>query len=264
MFFLYCSIKSLINHAESKEPLIINLLIVLSFLGIFLVVCGKSYTLPAHDPILSVSHARIIFSSGNIPKTLAPFSDEAFTYPPGFGGFFSIFFSLFNPLTALGIYKYLNILIISLIPAAWAYYLRRLYNLHFLKGYLVLISFYYGYFLFDRSLTLTIAYAGKNAVIFAALLFPAVFYHFIKENRTVADFIIAVLSLVGMFLIHYSFIIMFCIFLFSHLLVHFIREKKEILKYLSLVAVAVLFLIPQIIFVQRNNVGVSSLHGEVG
>ncbi len=264
VFFLYHNIKSLTDHDGPKKTFIINSLIVLSFLGIFIFACGKSYTLPVHDPVLSISHAKIIFGAGNIPETLAPFSEEPFTYPPGFGVFFSIFFSLFKPLTVLGIYKYLNIIILSLIPAAWAYYLRRIYSLHFLKGYLVLISFYYGYFLFDRSLTLTMAYAGKNAVVFTALLFPAVFYHFIRKNRTIADFIVIVLSLIGMFLIHYSFIIMFSIFLFSHLLAHFKMERKEILKYLSLFTVAVLFLIPQIIFMRNNNVVSEALHGEVG
>jgi len=264
VFFLYGTIESITNHAGPKKTFIINLLIVLSFLGIFLLACGKSYTLPVHDPVLSISHAKIIFGAGNIPKTLVPFSEEPFTYPPGFGVFISIFFSLFKPLTVLGIYKYLNIIAIALIPAAWAYYLRRIYNLHFLKGYLVLISFYYGYFLLDRSLTLTMAYAGKNAVVFTAFLFPAVFYHLIRINRTIADFILIVLSLMGMFLIHYSFIIMFGIFTFSHLLLHFKMEKNDILKYLSLVIVAVLLLIPQIVFIRSNNVVVEALHGEVG
>ena len=246
IFILYRTVKILKHIFRSDKSIIINLSLIGFFFAYFAFVYYNSFILPGHDPIAVPSLAKLIYNAGCIPKTLSPLGEEPFWYPPGYSIFISIFYSFNNPFIVLFLFKYLNIIVVSVTPAIWAFYLRKVYNLYSLKSYYILFSFYCGYLLFDRTLILALAFAGKNAALYSYFLFPAIFYGFLKDNKTNLDKIIIILSLLGMVLIHYSFLFMFSILMFCHIAINISILRKDIVKYLLLFSSSVLLFLPMI------------------
>lgn len=255
--YLVKRISGSIKHKLKYErEYIINLFILFIFYGIFLYLYNNSFILPANDAINKPSFARLIFDKGGLPETLAPIAGDPFFYPPGYSILLSIFYSFNSSFFVLYIFKHLHIIVISFTPAVWAYYFMKIYKIDYLKSFLVLISFYYGYFLFDRTLVIGPAIAGKNTIIYCAFLFPAVFYIFLYKNKTIVDKIIVVLSLLGMILIHYSFLHMFSLLMFFHIIVNIKEQKKNIGKYLLLFSGAVAIFIPMYLDFKASNTAV--------
>ena len=228
----------------SEKDLVSDLVLPILFFGFFAFIFYNSFVLPAHDPVGVPSLAKLIFNAGGIPNTLSPLSEGPFFYPPGYSIFLSIFYNFDNPFVVLFVFKYLNIVVVSLTPALWAFYFRKVYNIDFLKGYYVVMSFYFGYFLFDRTLVLALPYAGKNAVLYCSFLLPAIFYTFLEEDKTLLGKVIVVLSLLGGILIHYSFLYLFFLLLISHILVNIKTLKSHIVKYFSLFSLSLLLFVP--------------------
>ncbi len=212
--------------SEWKEHLP-DLLIPALSVGLIAFLLKNTFILPVYDPVTVPSLAKIIFNAGTIPETLSPYSDDPFTYPPGYPVFISIFYTFNSPLFVLMVFKWINILVLSLTPAVWAYYFRKVYKFDFIKSYLVLIAFYYGFYFFDRTLILSVIYAGRNAMLFCAFLFPAVFFAMLHDRETWVDDIILTFAVLGGILIHFSFIFMFSGLLFTHLTLHYRNYTKN-------------------------------------
>ncbi len=255
-FLLYRSVNALKQIFKSDKQLIITLAFLVFFFSYFTFLFYNSFILPGCDPIAVPSYAKLIFNAGKIPKTLSPLSEDPFSYPPGYSIFLSIFYNFNNPLLVLLLFKYLNIIVLSLTPALWAFYFCKVYDFDFLKSYYILISFYFGYFLFDRSLALA-PYAGKNAVLYCSFLFPAIFYSFLRENKTILEKITLVIAVLGMILIHYSFLYMFSLLLFSHILVNIKDHRKDLIMYFLLFSGSALLFIPVFLNLKSGNVSLS-------
>jgi hypothetical protein len=128
-----------------------------------------------------------------------------------------------------------------------AYYFNRLYKfngLNKLKFYKILLCFYFGFFLFDRTLLLALAFAGKNTAQYGFFLFPVVFYSYFKENSTYADKAIVAFSIVGLILVHYSFLFMFTTLAFFHLLINYEMKSKEVFRSVTIFLCAIALFFP--------------------
>jgi hypothetical protein len=152
------------------------------------------------------------------------------------------------------------VLIPPLTPALMAYYFSRLYKFNNLKFYQIMLCFYFGFFLFDRTLLLALAFAGKNALQYGFFLFPSVFYSFFKENNTHADKAIAAASIVGLILVHYSFLFMFTTLAFFHLLINYKIKSKETLTLFSIYLCALALFFP--FYLHLKNADFISIHME--
>ncbi len=231
------------NAKFEKDVFISPIILFLSFIC-FCFLYHKSFLLPVHDPITVPSLAKIIYNAKCFPKTWEPLSSQALVYPPGFSIFLSIFYSFENSLLVLLIFKYINICIVSFTPAIWAFYFRKTYRIDFIEPYVMLACFYYGFFLIDRTLPIALAFSGKNAVLYSHMLFPAVFFMFVKKNKTLLDNIIIILAILGTILTHYSFLFMFLLLLSSQIIIDFKNEKKNILSYIFLFTSATILFMP--------------------
>jgi len=252
VFIFYRVILWSRHNAKFEKDALISLIIIAFSFICFCFLYQKSFILPVHDPITVPSLAKIIYNAKCIPKTWEPLSSQALVYPPGYSIFLSIFYSFENSLLVLLIYKYINICIVSFTPAIWAFYFRKIYHIEFTKTYIILLSFYYGFFLIDRTLPIALAYSGKNAVLYSHMLFPAVFFMFVKKNKTFLDNIILILAILGTILTHYSFLFMFLLLLFSHIIIDFKNEKKDIFPYIILFTSAIILFIPYYLDIRNS------------
>ncbi len=231
-FIVYQCSKAVLRAISTDKDICLNIIVITFFLVLFLWFYSKSFVLPLHDPIFAPSFGKLIFQNGSIPKTLSPICDDIYIYPPGLCIIVSVFYNFGNPFLVLYLYKLLIITAMALTPAIWAYFFRRIYRFDFIKSFYILTAFYYGFFLFDRTIILAPAFAGKGAIIFAAAVFPAIMYGFLRDNDTIRDNIVVILSIVGIILLHYSSLYMLSIFIFFHILADYRLYQKKIKNFI--------------------------------
>lgn len=269
LFLVYLSFKNVKNllyvwkqnfQTLTVEWIFFMMMPIASFFYFFYIT-KDSLILPVHDPITVPTLAKIIFNSGNIPQDLSPLSSQNFTYPPGFSIFISLFYSFGDPLFVLLIFKYLNIIVVSFTPAIWSVYLKKIYSLDFVNTSIIIICFYYGFFFFDRSLPFAFAFAGKNSSLYVFFLFPIVFYQFLKNNETVSKKTIIIVSVLGLTVIHYSFLFMFSILLFFHILFNFGLEKQNVPKYIFLFICSVILFLPFYLNIKNDHLALGMRNG---
>ena len=251
-FIFYRAISWVRYNAKFEKDSLISMIIIAFSFICFCFLYHKSFLLPVHDPITVPSLAKIIYNAKCFPMTWEPLSSQSLVYPPGYSIFLSFFYSFENSLLVLLIFKYINICVVSFTPAIWAFYFRKIYRIEFIKTYIILLSFYYGFFLIDRTLPIALAYSGKNAVLYSHMLFPAVFFMFVKKNKTLLDDIIIILAILGSILTHYSFLFMFLLLLFSHIIINFKNEKKGIPPYIILFTSAIILFMPYYLDIRNS------------
>ena len=104
---------------------------------------------------------------------------------------------------ALVAFKVLTIAVTALIPVAWAAMHRALFAPR-TPVWIVTAAAYLTFVAVERHLGFLTAFAGKNAVLFALLLFPGVMVATVRLGATRWAWILAAAPLTGLFLIHYS------------------------------------------------------------
>jgi hypothetical protein len=189
---------TLVTENSIKSFLLVTIVCLLLFLQYL-----PTHLLPDHDPIAVPTFAKAIAQNRSVfEPSFAP--DDIFAnYPPGYPILFSPVFLQFSGLDAAVIFKHLNLLIVALTPLLWATYTRRISEGR-LPGRLVILAWYVGFILLDRTIGYTQPLAGKNSMLLAGFLFPFVFLLFSQCHKSVSHFLAASLALLGLFLVHYS------------------------------------------------------------
>lgn len=177
----------------------------------------NTFLLPGNDATAVATYARLVFEQGAIPDDIWPVGTEPFVYPPGYSILLSAAFSFGSPFAVLHAYKWAHVLVLALTPLGWAIALRRIFGFGHLRLSLVVVAFYAGFLLFDR--TLLLAILAKNAQLLCALLFPFVFWGLVDPGPGRARLVRSGLAALGLCLIHYSALYMLSISLAAWLLV---------------------------------------------
>jgi hypothetical protein len=204
-------------------------------------VFGGGGILPPGDAIAVPQFAREIAGGRTLTEAFPPGS-SGHAYPPGYPLLFSLVSMGLTPTAALVAFKVLTILIVGLIPAAWA---RMHLSLFFptTPAWMVFAASYLAFVVLERHLGFLTAFAGKNAVQFALLVFPAVATATLRLARARILWMVAALPLFGLFLIHYSMVHLSAAFLGAYLVAGRKRSLVEALRIAAAGALAVGLLI---------------------
>lgn len=159
--------------------------------------------LPVHDPVLNTTFAAIISRGINL-YDFYPLGESSHAYPPGFPLLLSYGFMLTDKIGVLLLFKWGCLLIVALIPLAWAWMTKRCFSIA-APMWIVALGFYLSFFTIERSLNFVLPFAGKNSTLLALLLFP-IFVVFLVTSARVNLIALAVAGfcLFGLALIHYS------------------------------------------------------------
>ena len=205
----------------------------------------NTFLLPAIDPVIVPTCAKLIFDARAIPATFSPLGQAALVYPPGFPALISTLGVLGRPLTTLEVYKHVNILVVACTPFVWGLYLDRIYGLR--EGASRLFTgalFVAGFFLFDGTLTLASPVAGKNAQLLSALALPIVLHGLLNLSDTWPRRIVAALSVLGATIVHYSFPYALAVFVIGYVLLVSRTSRSHLARLTLIPAVALLPLAP--------------------
>lgn len=222
----------------------------------YAVMMAKTAVLPSHDPIAVPAFGLAIVAHGTaFHQSFAP--DGLFVaYPPGYPVLYAAVFGGVAPLAGLIGFKYLSIAVIALMPLAWAMALKRLFALPYGQGTLAILA-YVVFFGIERSLGLAPIFAGKNAMLLAGLLFPAVLAVLVERPAGWLERGVAVAAVLGLFLVHYSTIYMLAVTCAGLLLArHAVPRRDNLAVWLQVGAVcgvALLSFVPMILMVKANN-----------
>ncbi|MDJ0956816.1 MAG: hypothetical protein QNI91_08175 [Arenicellales bacterium] len=167
---------------------------------------------PSHDAVAILAFGRRIAANQAILQI--PFASEATwaAYPPGLPILLSLLFSGLSTVNVLSIFKWALLLVIATIPLIWACYCQRLFRLR-IPLILIHIAFVVGVFLLERTLLLAPSFAGKYALIVTGALLPFCLWSVSQAYRSIGSFTLAVVSILGLVLIHYSAIHLLFIFI---------------------------------------------------
>lgn len=210
----------------------------------------EHFLLPGHDPVLLPTFARLLYDNDRIVWTMEPLTSLVYLYPPGGSLLLMLLHYNFHPLHLLFFWKHVNLLIIILCPFIWTYYGLQIFGIRTKQMWQYCLLSMFAFFVFDRTLTFTPLLAGKNAMLLASFLFPAVFYDVVKPHRIVGRSFFSrssfsVLLCLGLLLCHYATVYM----LMLSVIAYFMARPDEFFSRKSLHAMlpicfAVVLLLP--------------------
>jgi len=172
--------------------------------------------LPIGDPVAVPQFARSLATGLPLTEAFPPGS-SGHAYPPGYPLLFAPAEAVLQPDTALMLFKLVTVAVAALIPAAWGGLHRALFAPD-RPAWQVAALAYVAFILLERQLGFLTPFAGKNAVEFALLLFPAVILATIRLAERPRLWPLAALPLGGLFVIHYSMLHLAAAFLAAYAL----------------------------------------------
>ena len=210
---------------------------------------GLSTLLPTHDPIAVPTFAQLIREQGRVPATEAPIDGRPWYYPPGFPIILS-WVNWASPLATLWVFKLISVAVIAWTPVTWALVVRRLLLKHVTFARAV-VACVFGFVLFDRTLYLAPAYAGKNSQLLAAALVPIVFEVAIANRRSPRLLPVIALAIAGGFLVHFSMLYMFGALVALWLVTRRFDKPRLFALTAASTAIAIMLTVPRMLIALR-------------
>lgn len=167
-----------------------------------LLLFNHGWALPPGDPIAVPQFAHTL-AEGRLLTQAYPPGSSAHAYPPGYPVLLAPVAALAPPLVLLALFKALTLACVVLIPVAWAWLHRRLFAPQ-APWWLCLALAYAAFFIGDRTLGFVTPFAGKNALLLALPLFPAVAMATLGLARDPRRWPLAVVPVYGLVLVHYT------------------------------------------------------------
>lgn len=197
-----------------------------------------SGVLPPGDAIGVPQFARTM-ADGTLLTQAYPPGSPAHAYPPGVPILFAPLAAWLRPVQMLLVFKAATLAAVVLIPAAWAWMQRALFDPP-VPGWLLTAATYAAFFVMERTLGFATPFAGKNAVLAGLLLFPAVAVTIVALSRGSRLFLLAAVPAYGLALAHYTMLHLMAAFLGAYTLSGLALRRVSLAEASRVVAIGVL------------------------